>query len=839
MKKILYLIIISILVANQGTAQSPKKWNTTDIKNEIKRLNTLASVLYVAAHPDDENTRLISYISSHEHMNITYLSLTRGDGGQNLIGTELRENLGVLRTQELLMARGVDGGKQMFSRANDFGYSKNSTETLRIWNKKEVLADVIWAIRKLQPDVIINRFPLDTTFETHGHHTSSALLSNEAFDMAADPTVYPEQLQYVKVWQPKRLFYNTSWWFYGSRENFEKQDKSKLFSMDIGCYYPEKGKSNNEIAAESRSMHKCQGFGSSGVRGSEIEYLDFMKGSKPSNNNLFENIDITWKRLPNGAPIEKTIEEILAEFDNENPSKSIPKLLNAYQLIQKLEDGYWKGIKLEEIKQIIKSCAGLYIEAISSTATAIPNQAIDINIECINRSNASVKLQSISNIFYNKENTTQKDTIVNANLDFNKKKSIKWGNILPKDINESSPYWLRNEATLGMYTVDQQLLRGLPETPRSIKTVFNITINEVPIAFTQDLVFKYENPAKGEIYKPFEITQRVFVNQSEKVIVFGDNKPKNLTLTIKANDNNLKGKLTPKISNGWNIEPKTIDFATEQKGEEKVIHLMITPPKDASSQLNLEFEIDINGKKEDALAVRYIEYDHIPTQTVTSKTVVKLVKLDIIKKGQNIGYYVGAGDDMPACLEQIGYKVTLLEDRNFKEDNLKQFDAIIMGIRAYNTKEKLKFQNKQLLDYVKNGGNLILQYNTANKEMMKDIGPFPFKLSNDRTTVEEAEIRILKPNHPVLNLPNKITSKDFDGWVQERGLYFPNEWDKNYDAILGCNDPGEPSKDGGLLIAKYGKGNYTYTGYSWFRELPAGVPGAYRLFANIISLGKK
>ncbi len=838
MKKILFLVFILISYV-PTMAQSPKKWNGTDIKNEIKRLNTLASVLYVAAHPDDENTRLISYVASNLHMNITYLSLTRGDGGQNLIGNELRENLGVLRTQELLMARGVDGGKQMFSRANDFGYSKNSTETLRIWNKKEVLADVIWAIRKLQPDIIINRFPLDTTFETHGHHTSSALLSNEAFDMAADPNVYPEQLQFVQVWQPKRLFYNTSWWFYGSRENFDKQDKSKLFSMDIGCYYPEKGKSNNEIAAESRSMHKCQGFGSSGVRGSEIEYLDFLKGSRPTKNDLFENLDITWNRLPNGAPIGKLIDEVLAEYDNENPSKSISKLLKAYDLISKLEDGYWKKVKLDEIKLIIKSCAGLFIEAIASASSAVNGQSIDVNLECINRSDAKIKLQSVSNIFYVNNSSIQKDTILNFNLDFNKKKTLKWTNLIPTTINESSPYWLRKESSIGMYTVENQLLRGLPETPRSIKTLFNITINDVPLEYIQDLAYKFENPAKGEIYKPFEITPTVFVNQSEKVIVFGDNKPKNLTLTIKANDNKQNGKLIPNLKNGWSIEPKEIVFDMDQKGEEKVFHCMITPPKVASSQQNLDFDLQINNNKNVAYAVRYIDYDHIPMQTVTSKAEVKLVKLDIVKKGQNIGYYVGAGDDMPACLEQIGYKVTLMDDRFFKEDNLKQFDAIIMGIRAYNTKEKLKFQNKQLLEYVKNGGNLIVQYNTANKEMMKDIGPFPFKLSNDRTTVEEAEVRILLPNHPVLNSPNKITNKDFDGWVQERGLYFPNEWDKSYDAILGCNDPGEPSRNGGLLIAKYGKGNYIYSAYSWFRELPAGVPGAYRLFTNIISLGKK
>lgn len=833
-----FLLLFSYLLSAQV---APKKPTSADIYEGIKRLQTLGSVLYIAAHPDDENTRLIAYMANERRMNTTYLSLTRGDGGQNLIGNELREMLGVLRTQELLMARSVDGGKQLFSRANDFGFSKSPAETMRIWSKNDVLADAVWAIRKTQPDIIINRFSTDTTVDTHGHHTASAVLSQEAFELAADPKAYPEQLKYVRVWQPSRLFFNTSWFFYGSQEKFAAADKSKMLNIDMGVFYPTRGKSNNEIAAESRSMHKCQGFGMLSSRGSEPEYLDFLKGTLPKpDTDPFEGINTTWERIgTSGNDIKKVLAYIEQNFKFDNPAASVPELVNAMRMIEKLPaDNHWRNIKLAEIKDIIRWAAGLYLEASTTIASNVAGQELILNIEAINRSKNDITLEKISYIGFDE------DTTLNMSLENNRRNTYKKRLTIPLATPFSDPYWLRETATYGMYRVDNQLLRGLPETARPLRVRFDILIGTTPISYEQDIVNRYERPDKGELYRPFEVTPSVFVNISEKVYVFGSNDAKNIEFLVRAGKDKLNGTLRPKVPKGWTISPETLDFNLKIKGEETVLSFQLIPPKD-ETEGNVSAEVILKeGENKITLAaksVKFIEYDHIPAQTVLYPATAKILKINILKRGNNIGYVMGAGDEMPEYLEQIGYNVTQITDKDFANvENLKKFDAIVVGIRAYNTKEKLKFNNQKLLDYVAEGGNVIVQYNTAGRDLvLPQFGPYPFKLGRGRTTEEDAPVRFLKPEHSVLNIPNKITEKDFDGWVQERGLYFLSEWDNNYEAVLSCNDVGEKAENGGLVVAKHGKGYYIYTGYSFFRQLPAGVSGAYRLFANLISIGKQ
>ncbi|MFT5848917.1 PIG-L family deacetylase, partial [Psychroserpens sp.] len=396
MKTRLHLLLFALFSISLITAQQPKKPTSSEIHESIKKLNFLGSVLYVAAHPDDENTRLISYMSNDVKARTAYLSLTRGDGGQNLVGPEIRELLGVIRTQELLAARGTDGGEQLFTRANDFGYSKHPDETLAIWNKKEVLSDVVLAIRQFQPDVIINRFNHRTPGTTHGHHTSSAMLSVEAFDLVGDKNAYPKQLSRTNIWQPQRLFFNTSWWFYGSRENFEKADKSNLLAVDTGVYFPSSGLSNPEIAALSRSQHKSQGFGSTGSRGSQIEYIEIIKGDLPTDKtNIFEGIDTSWNRVEGGKAIGDILYAVEKNYDFKNPSASIPELMRAYLAIQNLENTHWKNIKTNEVKNIIAACAGLYLEVTANSNHATAGAVIDLNLEVINRSNSKIVLSSI------------------------------------------------------------------------------------------------------------------------------------------------------------------------------------------------------------------------------------------------------------------------------------------------------------------------------------------------------------------------------------------------------------------------------------------------------------
>ena len=824
------LSIIGIFcISTTINAQIPQKLNSNQIFERIQKLNFLGSALYIAAHPDDENTRLIAYLSNHEKARTGYLSLTRGDGGQNLIGSEMRELLGVIRTQELLAARRVDGGEQRFSRANDFGYSKHPDETLKIWNKKEVLADVVWAIRSFKPDVIINRFNHRTPGTTHGHHTSSAMLSMEAFDLANDKTKYTSQLKNTSVWQPQRLFFNTSWWFYGSQEKFEKADKSKMLSFDVGAYYPLKGLSNNEVASMASSQHLCQGFGRLTTRGSQTEYVEFLKGDFPKDKkDIFSGINTTWNRVEGGGEIGDILYEVEKNFDFVNPSKHLPQLMEAYKLVQNLKDAHWKDIKTKELKQIIKSCAGLYLEASANKSSTTPNSTFSTNFEALNRSNKSIELISIKTLPNGKMISKNLDLLANSKQNF--KEELALGNI-----DYSSPYWLAKPWNLGMYTVDNKKLIGNPESKRPVQIQYNLVIENEPISFTIPVVYRYSKSDKGEIYEPFEVLPKVTTKLKSKVIIFADDISQKVSLEVRSGDKNISGTVSLQVPNGWQVSPEKVNFNIEQKGDKQLVDFKITPSKNESEGV-LKAIATIHSKTYDKELVE-INYNHIPKQSILLPSQAKLVRLDIKKRGERIAYIQGSGDAVPESLRQIGYTVIEINPNDINDKNLQGFDAVVIGIRAYNTLPELQFKQKYLLEFVKNGGNMIVQYNTDRRVDVK--APFELKLSRDRVTDEDAKVTLLAKEHSILNYPNKVTEADFNGWVQERGLYFPNKWSKEYTPILSMNDKGETAKEGSLLITKYGKGNYIYTGLSFFRELPVGVSGAYKLFANMLSVGKE
>jgi len=829
MNKIIIFLFLSIFSTSLLFSQAPKKPTSGDIFESIQKLNFLGTVLYVAAHPDDENTRLISYFSNDVKARTAYLSLTRGDGGQNLIGPEIRELLGVIRTQELLEARKIDGGEQFFTRANDFGYSKHPDETLEIWNKDEVLKDVVAVIRKFKPDIIVNRFNHKTPGTTHGHHTASAMLGIEAFDLAADKT-YKTHLKDDIIWQPKRIFFNTSWWFYGSQDNFDKADKTNLIDLEIGAYYPYKGLSNSEIASVSRSQHQSQGFGSTGSRGNQTEYLEFIKGDFPNNKNVFDGIDTSWNRVVGGKAIAKILMNVEKDYDFKNPSASIPQLLEAYKLIQNLDDVYWKTLKTDEIKNIIASCAGLYLEAVANNSLTTRNAKNTLKIEAINRSNAAINLKSVTIKPLNIVETKNVDLINNQPQQFSLEVEI------PVEVKNTFPYWLYKKGTMGMYAVPNENLIGLPETPREIKVDFMLDFNGVTIPFSKEVVYKYNDPVKGEVYQPFEVLPEVSASFTEKVHIFADGNMQKIAIKVKALKDNLEGKLRFCLPNDWSVSPESIEFNLTQKGAEQSFQFNVTPPKNQSEGLITPI-VEIEGKTYTNELVE-IDYDHIPFQSIVMPSEAKVVRLNIQKRGQIIGYIQGAGDVVPTSLRQIGYTVVELNEEDITPNKLENFDAVVLGIRAYNTNERAKFYQEHLHNYVENGGTLIAQYNTSHRVKVDEIAPYLIKLSRDRVTDENSEVRILNPNHELLNYPNKISESDFNGWVQERGLYFPNEWDSKFEAILSMNDKNETPKNGSLLVAKYGQGNFIYTGLSFFRELPAGVSGAYKLFANMLSIGK-
>ena len=828
--RIVLLVITGLIAMANLWAQSPKVSSAIDIYKGVQKLNTLASVLYIAAHPDDENTRLISYLSNHLDAQVGYLSITRGDGGQNLIGPELRDLLGVIRTQELLAARRIDGGEQFFTRANDFGYSKHPDEAFAIWSKEAVIKDAVWVIRNFKPDVIINRFDHRTPGSTHGHHTGSAIASLEAFTLAADPNFAPEQLAHTQTWSPYRQFFNTSWWFYGSEENFEKADKSKLVSFDIGSFDPKTGLSNNEIAAQASSQHLSQGFGRMSQRGSSTEYVELINGPLPQNNDLFDGIDTSWNRVSGGKKIGKILSEVENNFNFQNPAVHLKQLLEAYQLILNLEDSHWRNIKTKEISKLIQACAGLYVDFKTTSPNASSGSEISVGLEIIARNTSDIVIEgaNVNGIVLPK---VQKQYLKpNEDLSFDNALFI------PQDTPYSVPYWLTKTGTLGLYRVDDQALIGLPQTPRSLVGQVNLSILGMPFQLQSDLTYHHALPDVGEIYQPFEIVPKVDVTLDSKSFLFADSNPQNLKLKITAHADNCSGEAGIRVPEGWTISPTISSFIIKNKGESLTLDYALHPPS-SSSEANLKAFANIDGQSFEHELLQ-INYTHIPVQTILRPSEAKAVRLDINTVPLKIAFIAGAGDATVESLARVGLQSDVIQASDISPELLSNYDVVITGIRAYNTVDDLKFKQNDLLDFVKQGGTMLVQYNVNRGIVVDQIVPVPIELSRDRVTDEFSPVEILDPTSPLMSFPNQLSSKDFDGWVQERGLYFPSSWDSAFKALLRMNDPNEPPTDGSVLVTDYGKGHYIYTGLSFFRQFPESVPGAYRFFVNLISIGK-
>ena len=790
----------------------------SEIYHQIKKLNVLGNVLYLAAHPDDENTRFISYCANEKLLNTGYLSLTRGDGGQNLIGTEIREELGIIRTQELLSARRVDGGQQFFTRANDFGYSKTPEETLKIWDKQKILSDVVWVIRNFRPDVIVCRFPIDGK-GGHGHHTSSALLAMEAFNLAADSSAFKEQLKYVSVWQPKRAVVNTGRWW---NSDISANDPG-VVSLDIGGYNHLLGTSYNELAALSRSMHKTQGFGSTGKRGEYLEFFEYLKGDS-ANKKLFESLDFSWDRISESAGIKFLTNEIIRSFSINDPSQSIPRLLKLRTAISQLEDEFWKKIKMKEVEDIILQCSGLYIEMTTLSSKKSNEDSVSFNLEIINRSNIKMKLKSISCKdlnFYKKLSKSLKEN--QTNIVNNK-------SIVPRKLLISQPYWLEKPSFLGAYNVDSLQLIGKAENNPAAEFIVSIEVGESTIEFKRPLVFKWNDPVKGEQNKNWIVCPKVTANIDQKVMIFSDESAQKISVTLAAHSANQKGNIKIIHPQGWKVIGPT-EYYLKTVDQEMVLEYFIFPKKSANSGT---LKVQING--EDAHGINTIDYDHIAEQRWFPKSELKLVHLTLNTVPKKIGYLMGAGDLVDQHLKILKYDIEQISAKDLTLKDLKNYDVVITGVRFFNVEEKAPYISNLLLKYVNEGGNLVVQYNTNYRLKTKDFYPYSLQISRDRVTQEDAQVTFLNNSHPVMNFPNKLTKDDFKNWVQERGLYFPNVWSKEYQPIFSWNDFNEDPKKGSLLIAKYGKGYYTYTGISFFRQLPAGVSGAYKLLVNIISL---
>ncbi len=810
-----YLLFLFFTCFIQSTfAQAPKTYNSSQIFEQIRKLDVLGSVLYIAAHPDDENTRLLAYLADGKLYRTAYLSMTRGDGGQNLIGDEQGVELGLIRTQELLAARRIDGAEQFFTRAFDFGYTTSPVETLEFWNHDKILSDVVWVIRKFQPDIIITRFP--TTGEGgHGHHTTSAILAGEAFEAAADPSKFPEQFKYgVKPWQSKRLLWNT---FNFGSVNTERPDQ---FKIDAGGYNALLGKSYGEIAAQSRSQHKTQGFGVPASRGTSLEYFKTIKGPAPF-NTLMDGVPTNWLRI-NEQNIEKMVQNLIRDYSFQKPQNSLPALLKIYQSLKNSQDGYWRTEKLKEVKQIIKECIGLYMETTTNTMFAVQGDSLRVNFVADNRLGAPVSISSVS--------IENKKFDLNDHLPTDENVSHSFEILVPATAKISQPYWLAEPMSKGSFNVSDQELIGKPQNDPQTATV-SLKINGEELEYDIPIQYKTNDPVKGEQYEPLFIIPKVEVKSDPE-----------LALQIDDEQNHTWGVVNIKVHTINNGSDKN-NYILKENHSANVIQTKdssgtfyhIKDPKIKNAEL-IDWQA-VEGDRVYDLYKTLIEYPHIPNIIYFKKAESKLVEINLTKSGKKIGYIPGAGDKVLDALQKIGYEVTILSAKDITPENLKQFDAIITGVRAYNIYEWLNDAYNTLMNYVKNGGVLLVQYNTNNNNgpVKAKIGPYPFTISRTRITDETADVKFVHPESVLMNYPNKIIQEDFKDWIQERSTYQAENYEDHYQTLFSMHDANTSPSEGSLIYTDYGKGRFVYSGLVFFRELPAGVPGAYRLFANLIA----
>jgi LmbE family N-acetylglucosaminyl deacetylase len=820
----LTILLIGLFYAHISVAQNTVP--ASEIFHDLHRLQKTGKVLYIAAHPDDENTRLISYLTNFEHVDVAYLSLTRGDGGQNLIGTEIGEKLGLVRTHELLEARRRDGAKQYFTRAIDFGYSKTPKETFEFWNKNEVLSDVVRVIRQVQPDIIITRFSPEVNPDrpTHGHHTASAMLAVEGMKAAADESQYADQLEELSVWETKHLYWNTSYWFYGSVETMDKKVAERPESyvkIDVNQYMPLLGKSGSDISSDSRSQHKSQGFGNSPVLGPQWEYLELLtEGTAPA--HLLDDIATTWKERTGNTKLDKVISKAIKAFDVQHPETTVDALFEIRDQIGQLEQGKFRSTKIEEVQDIILKCMGLKLNAFTKSQNVHIGQEVNSRIE------ASTDLSGVSlkwKLNFGGQPSSKRLTIAPGF-----KENITW--TVPEE--SSQPYWLTGNRSHGLYGVSSIDDIGKAINDYSFYVVVDVMYNGHSLRKRIPLLHASNDPVKGQIIQPLTVVPNAMINLSKDVMVFAKDESKVLDIEIVAGKDKLEGYLELFVPEGWKQEPVFHKAKFTKAGEKQHFTFTITPPKGQSEGVIKALFKDDEGIYNKGMY--QLKYDHIPEVALFPPAEMKAVKVDLKTEGQRIAYVTGAGDKVPDAIREMGYEVTELTVDQLLQNNLKSYDAIVLGIRALNTNESIGSANSLLSEYVQQGGNLIMQYNTSHRLKSQPLGPAKIELSRDRVTDETAEVDFLEEDHKALNSPNKITDADFDGWVQERGLYFPKSWDKTMTALLSMHDENESAKTGSLLVGQFGEGYVVYTGISFFRELPAGVPGAYRLFANLLSL---
>jgi LmbE family N-acetylglucosaminyl deacetylase len=820
---------IAVAARQASPAATAAPAAASPILQSLQRLKEMGTVLYVAAHPDDENTQLIAYFSRVRLMRSGYLSVTRGDGGQNLLGPEFFEKLGVARTQELLAARRIDGGRQFFTRAIDFGYTKDYREALDTWGHQDVLSDVVRVFRTFRPDVVVAGFSTQPAVGQHGQHTASAVLAGDAFKLAGDPAAFPDQLKTLAPWKPVRLLQNAGG--FGGRGG---PVPANALRVDIGGNDPITGESLARIAGESRSMHKTQGFGNFAANagrggGPNLQALVQLDGT-PATQDPFDGIDTTWGRVPGGAAVTPAIDAIITAFKPDNPAASVPALLALRARIAQLPTDPLVEEKRGDLDRILQLCLGLSVQTTVPDAARVPGELLAMTHTVTVASAVPVQWTAM------RYPATGHQTAINAALRTGQASTRAATERIAASTLLTQPYWLREDGTKGLFHVDDSTLIGRPENPPVFPVDFVFQVGGQSLVVHDEPVQRTTGADGAAASRRVDVIAPVSIAFASDVRLFAPKADKTVTVDLLAARANTTGTLQLDLPAGWTATPTSRAFRLATAGSHDDLTFSVTAP-DRANAATLKAHVMVGGVRYDTEHFE-INYPHIPPQLLQRHARSKIVSLDLAIRGHALGYLPGAGDDVPQSLKEMGYDVRMLNDGDLTADGLRGLDAVVIGVRAFNTRRDLAAHLPALFEYVNAGGTVVTQYNVATGLLTNTLAPFPLTLSQDRIVDETATMTWLAPDHPAMTTPNRLTPADFDGWVQERGLYFPNEWDNAFTPLFSANDPGEAPLRGGLLVAKYGQGYYVYTGLAFFRQLPAGVPGAYRLFANLVSLGR-
>lgn len=815
-----FLILLLLVSSTTLRSQSPRPMSASDIREAMDRLATVGSVLYVAAHPDDENTAFLAAMAHGRNVRAAYLSVTRGEGGQNLIGSEQGDLLGMIRTQELLAARSIDGGEQFFTRAIDFGYSKTTEETLRLWGREEIVADIVRVIRRFRPDVVVTRFTPE--LGGHGNHTASAALTLEAVHAAGDASKFTEQLSTLSPWPPKRLVWNIF------RQGGGGSGGSGV-AEDLGSYDPVIGRSYTELAGEARTMHKSQGFGAAQNRASAVNVFQHVWGDS-ARSDLFDGIDLSWRRLRGGDRVQGLVDSLKATFDDRDPSRSIGRLVEIRKAIDGLPDDPWKKQKNAEADDLILACAGLWLDAFASRPAIVAGDSLTVTLMAVNRSKVPVRILSwsVSAPGLRSEDAMSLEPLV-------QRMSTLSGRVSSATV-VTQPYWLAARHEAFRYDIPDPGMIGLAEGDRAFSAAVEVEIGGLTIRRLVPVRYRSIDPVDGEVYRPAFATTPVHVSFDEPVHVFTTSAPRTLTVHIAAVREVATAVVRLELPAGWLATPSAHTLQRMSAGELRSITFNVRSSATATSG-TARAVVDVDGRSVDVGIVEAI-YDHIPHQVLHVPAATRLLSVPLSVNARSVGYVMGAGDDVAEGLRRIGCRVDELADETLTSGDLRSYDAVVIGVRAYNTRPALRAVRSRLEQYVHDGGTVVVQYQTTARGESDDIAPVPLVIGRERVTEEDAHVQILEPRHRALTYPNQITAADFAGWVQEIGLYYASTWDESFVPLLAANDAGEPPRKGGLVVARIGKGYFVYTGLSLFRQIPAGVPGAYRLLANLVSLGR-